>query len=128
MVSHCENIACSSDEEDNEEVEESKYAEAFDAFSDLEDLAKKINCDRLPHGFVSRFTDESAAFSLVTVPPGDDSDTKPELAACLVVQVSNALDVQGRDSQEKKFVEKFVEKIVEKFVEIYYTGKMEILE
>ena len=35
---------------------------------------------------------------------------------------------QGRDSQEKKFVEKLVEKFVEKFVEIYYTGKMEILE
>ena len=38
------------------------------------------------------------------------------------------LQLLGRDSQEKKFVEKLVEKFVEKFVEIYYTGKMEILE
>ena len=78
---------CSSGEEGNDE-EVGKYAEALDVFSNLEDLATKINCDRLPHGFVSRFTEESAAFSLVTVPPGDNSDSRPELSACLVVQVT----------------------------------------
>merc|ERR1712039_271994 len=86
-----EKRAGSGEEGNDEEV--GKYAEALDVFSNLEDLATKINCDRLPHGFVSRFTEESAAFSLVTVPPGDSSDSRPELAACLVVQKSLAVSL-----------------------------------
>ena len=53
----------------------------------MEELGKKINLDRLPHGFVSHFTEEAAAFSLIRV-PGDNSQFRPELAACLVVQRS----------------------------------------
>ena len=51
-----------------------------------------------------------------------------EPAQSPVPSVADAVALQGRDSQEKKFVETLVEKFVEKFVEIYYTRKMENLE
>ena len=62
------NYPCSKDiSGEKEEKDEGKGGVASDEFSNLEELAQKINLDRLPHGFVSQFTEESAVFSLIKV-------------------------------------------------------------
>ena len=52
---------------ENDEKHEASDLDAVDSFDSLEELAKKLNPDRLPHGFVSQFTEESAVFSLIKV-------------------------------------------------------------
>ena len=61
----------------------------LDNFNSLEELADKLILDRLPHGFVSQFTEESAVFSLIRIPKDLAAKIKrpPELAACLIIEV-----------------------------------------
>ena len=69
--------------EDNLEEPEESDPHAVDGFDGLEELARKLNVDRLPHGFVSQFTEESAVFSLIKVnipmTPGRDDQESTEI-------------------------------------------------
>jgi len=71
----------------------------LDNFNSLEELADKLILDRLPHGFVSQFTEESAVFSLIRIPKDLAAKIKrpPELAACLIIEKSLRISM-WRDS------------------------------